>query len=169
MTIVAGQHAQPPFGTLARSATAQGRIHSEVISRLGPAWGQRLPSLIADLDELMSNRPHSECQISAQQLGGMSAQIPVTQTSFIHRDAIWKPWASAAWTSGDAMGQERALKWLMHTNNLLSDYCPGVHLAQIHPHLSCHKKELHDAFQNWLPTLNRLKSQKDPRGLMPSL
>ena len=169
MTIVAGQHAQPPFGTMARSSTAQGRTHSEVISRLGPAWGQRLPSLIADLDELMSNRPHSECQISAQQLGGMSAQIPVTQTSFIHRDAIWKPWASAAWTSGDAMGQERALEWLMHTNNLLSDYCPGVHLAQIHPHLSCHKKELHDAFQNWLPTLNRLKSRKDPRGLMPSL
>ena len=169
MTIVAGQHAQPPFGTLARSTTAQGHLHHEVISRLGPAWSQRLPSLIADLNELMRHRPHLGCQINAQQLGGVSAQIPVSRTSFIHRDAIWKPWISAAWTAGDAKGRERALEWLMRTNNLLSDYCPGVHLAQIHPHLSCHQKELNDAFQDWLPGLTQLKSHQDPLGLLPPL
>ena len=169
MAIVAGQHAQPAFGTMARAADPQERIHSEVISRPGPAWGQRLPSLMADLKELMNNRPHAGCQISAQQLGGVSAQIPVSRTSFIHRNAIWKPWINATWMACDAKGQESALAWLMRANNLLSDYCPGVHLAQIHPHLSCHHQELNDAFKNWLPGLNQLKSQMDPFGLLPPL
>ena len=169
MTIVAGQHAQPPFGTLARSTPATGRLYNEVISRLAPAWGQQLPSLIADLNELMSNRPHIGCQISAQQLGGASAQVPVARTSFIHRDAIWKPWVSATWTAGDEKGRKCAIDWLLRANQLLSNYCPGVHLAQIHPHLSCHNDELKDAFQNWLPGLNQLKSHQDPHGLLPPL
>jgi hypothetical protein len=169
MTIVAGQHAQPPFGTLARSTPATGRLHNEVISRLAPAWGQQLPSLIADLNELMSNRPHIGCQISAQQLGGVSAQVSVSRTSFIHRDAIWKPWVSATWTAGDREGRKSAIDWLLRANHLLSNYCPGVHLAQIHPHLSCHNDELKDAFQHWLPGLNQLKSHQDPHGLLPPL
>ncbi len=169
MTIVAGQHAQPPFGALATSTPTTERLHNEVISRLGPAWGQRLPSLIADLNELMSKRPHNGCQISAQQLGGMSAEVPVSRTSFIHRDAIWKPWVSATWIAGDTEGRENALRWLLGANKLLSDYCPGVHLAQIHPHLSCHNDELNDAFQNWLPGLNQLKSRLDPHGVLPPL
>ena len=169
MTIVAGQHAQPLFGALATSTDAQGRIHSEVSSRLGPAWGQRVPSLLRDLNQLIRGRPHPRCQISAQQLGGVSAQIPVSRTSFIHRNAIWKPWINATWMACDAKGQESALAWLMRANNLLSDYCPGVHLAQIHPHLSCHHQELNDAFKNWLPGLNQLKSQMDPFGLLPPL
>ena len=169
MTIVAGQHAQPPFGTLARSTPATERLHNEVISRLAPSWGQQLPSLIADLNELMSNRPHIGCQISAQQLGGVSAQVPVSRTSFIHRDAIWKPWVSATWTAGDEKGRKCAIDWLLRANQLLSNYCPGVHLAQIHPHLSCHNDELNDAFQNWLPGLNQLKSHQDPHGLLPPL
>jgi hypothetical protein len=140
-----------------------------VISRLAPAWGQQLPSLIADLNELMRNRPHIGCQISAQQLGGVSAQVPVSRTSFIHRDAIWKPWVSATWTAGDEKGRKSAIDWLLRANNLLSNYCPGVHLAQIHPHLSCHNEELNDAFQNWLPGLNQLKSHQDPHGLLPPL
>ena len=169
MTIVPGQHAQPPFGTLARSTAAQGRIHHETISRLGPAWGQRLPELLKELNQLMRKRPHLGCQISAQQLGGMSSQVSVSRTSFIHRDAIWKPWGTATWTAGDAKGREEALEWLWRLTNLLSEYCPGAHLSQIHPHLSCHQAELKDAFQDWLPGLARLKSHHDPHGLLPPL
>ena len=169
MTIVPGQHAQPPFGALATSTAAKGHNHSEVISRLGPAWGQRLPSLLTDLNQLIRERPHPGCQISAQQLGGMSSQVPVSRTSFIHRDAIWKPWINAVWNANDAEGRERSLDWLFHANTILTKYCPGVHLTQIHPHLSCHKAELNDAFQDWLPVLNQLKSHHDPYGLLPPL
>lgn len=169
ITIVPGQHAQPPFGALATSTAAKGHNHSEVISRLGPAWGQRLPSLLTDLNQLIRERPHPGCQISAQQLGGMSSQVPVSRTSFIHRDAIWKPWINAVWNANDAEGRERSLDWLFHANTILTKYCPGVHLAQIHPHLSCHKAELNDAFQDWLPVLNQLKSHHDPYGLLPPL
>ena len=169
MTIVPGQHAQPPFGALATSTAAKGHNHSEVISRLGPAWGQRLPSLLKDLNQLIRERPHPGCQISAQQLGGMSSQVPVSLTSFIHRDAIWKPWINAVWNANDAEGRERSLDWLFHANTILTKYCPGVHLTQIHPHLSCHKAELNDAFQDWLPVLNQLKSHHDPYGLLPPL
>ncbi len=169
MTIVPGQHAQPPFGALATSTAVRGRNHSEVISRLGPAWGQRLPSLIADLNQLISKRPHPGCQISAQQLGGMSSQVAVSRTSFIHRDAIWKPWINAVWNPNDEEGRKRSLDWLFHANSILTQYCPGVHLAQIHPHLSCHKAELNDAFQDWLPVLTQMKSHHDPYGLLPPL
>ena len=169
MTIVTGQQDQPLFGALATSTAAKGRIHSEVISRLGPAWGQRSPSLLADLNQLIRRRPHPRCQISAQQLGGMSSQVPVSRTSFIHRDAIWKPWVTATWSAGDQNGRERALDWLFQANTILTESCPGVHLTQIHPHLSCHKAELNDAFQDWLPVLNQLKSHHDPYGLLPPL
>jgi FAD/FMN-containing dehydrogenase len=169
MTIVPGQHAQPPFGALATSSTSKGRIHSEVISRLGPAWGQRLPTLLTELNQLIRGRPHPRCQISAQQLGGMSSQVSVSRTSFIHRDAIWKPWINAVWNANDEKGRDRSLDWLHHANTIFTKYCPGVHLAQIHPHLSCHKAELNDAFQNWLPDLNKLKSRYDPYGLLPPL
>ena len=169
MTVVPGQHAQPPFGALATSTTAKERIHSEVISRLGPAWGQRLPSLLTDLNQLIRERPHPRCQISAQQLGGMSSQVPVSRTSFIHRDAIWKPWINAVWNANDEKGRERALDWLYQANTILIESCPGVHLAQIHPHLSCHKAELNDAFEDWLPGLNHLKSHLDPYGMLPPL
>ena len=66
-------------------------------------------------------------------------------------------------------GGERSLDWLFHANTILTKYCPGVHLTQIHPHLSCHKAELNDAFQDWLPVLNQLKSHHDPYGLLPPL
>ena len=169
MTIVPGQHAQPLFGALATSTAVQGRTYNEVSSRLGPAWGQRVPSLLRDLNQLIRGRPHPSCQISAQQLGGMSSQVPVSRTSFIHRDAIWKPWVTAAWSAGDPKGREQALDWLFHANTILTESCPGVHLTQIHPHLSCHKEELNDAFQDWLPGLKQLKSDHDPYGLLPPL
>ena len=128
MTIVPGQHAQPPFGALATSTAVRGRNHSEVISRLGPAWGQRLPSLIADLNQLISKRPHPGCQISAQQLGGMSSQVAVSRTSFIHRDAIWKPWINAVWNPNDEEGRKRSLDWLFHANSILTQYLSLIHI-----------------------------------------
>ena len=169
LTIVAGQFEQPDFGTLARVPSKTARFHSEVISRLGPAWGQQLRSLIAELNQLMSVRPHPGCQICAQQLGQMSSQVSVLNTSFIHRDAIWKPWITAAWTAGDNAGRELALQWLLRVNTVLTQFCPGVHLAQIHPHLSFHEKELDEAFQDWLPGLKQLKTHFDPDGLLPPL
>tara|TARA_Y100000385_G_scaffold82413_1_gene84383 strand:- start:445 stop:744 length:300 start_codon:yes stop_codon:yes gene_type:complete len=99
----------------------------------------------------------------------MSSQVPVSRTSFIHRDAIWKPWVTAAWSAGDPKGREQALDWLFNANTILTESCPGVHLTQIHPHLSCHKEELNDAFQDWLPGLKQLKSDHDPYGLLPPL
>ena len=166
MTTVPGQYAQPAFGTLATTTAAEGRIHSEVIGRLGSSWGQTIPSLLANLHQLMAKRPHPACQVNAQQLGGMSAHTPVSRTSFIHRDAIWKPWVSAAWRAGDHKGRDQALEWLMRVNDLLCDACPGVHLAQIHPHLAFHQGELNDAFQDWLPGLKQLKQDLDPDGLL---
>ncbi len=169
LTMVPGQHAQPEFGTLARSGSVMGRIHREVISRLGPGWGQRTPELIAELNQLIRDRPHPGCQISAQQLGAKSAQVPVESTSFIHRAAIWKPWISAVWNANDQEGRERALHWLDQANTFLTQWCPGVHLAQIHPHLSCHQQELDEAFADWLPGLKQLKAKLDPNGNLPAL
>ena len=53
--------------------------------------------------------------------------------------------------------------------NNLEFICPGVHLAQIHPHLEWHKKELSSAFKDWLPKLQEIKSIHDPRNIMPPL
>ena len=47
--------------------------------------------------------------------------------------------------------------------------CPGVHLAQIHPHLAWHEKELSLAFKDWLPKLQEIKSIYDPDNVMPPL
>ena len=47
--------------------------------------------------------------------------------------------------------------------------CPGIHLAQLHPHLPWHQKEISSAFGDWLPKLKHLKSIYDPYDIMPSL
>ena len=53
--------------------------------------------------------------------------------------------------------------------NNLEFICPGVHLAQIHPHLEWHEKEISSAFKDWLPKLQEIKAINDPRNLMPPL
>ena len=169
LTIIPGQHAQPHFGTLARSRSTQERLHSEVFSRLGPVLGDTIPTLITKLTHLMRKRPHPGCQISAQQLGGKSSQIPVEETSFIHRESIWKPWITATWPAGDGTMRQKGLQWLTDANELLTEHFPGVHLAQIHPHLSFHSTEIEEAFGDWLPGLKQLKSTYDPEGLLPPL
>ena len=103
------------------------------------------------------------------QLGGVSNKINSKSTSFIHRQSMWKPWITAAWPSDDNNMKDQSLLWLERVWNELEPICPGVHLAQLHPHLDYHKKELDLAFKEWLPGLKRLKAKYDPQGVFPPL
>ena len=117
----------------------------------------------------MSKRPNKNCYLAAQQLGGVSSQISRESTSFIHRQAIWKPWITASWRAGDQKAKIESLKWLNEIWSTLSPHCPGVHLAQMHQHLPWHKRETKEAFGEWLTTLQELKSRYDPQGILPRL
>ena len=117
----------------------------------------------------MELRPHPACSLSAQQLGGATARVCAQHTSFIHRDAVWKPWITALWPAGDLDLRQRSLTWLDEVWQLLHPVCPGVHLAQLHDHLPFHQRELDLAFGVWLPELRELKRRKDPRGMLPPL
>ena len=90
-------------------------------------------------------------------------------SSFMHRGSMWKPWINSAWSRGDNEGRERSLLWLEEVWSTLETVCPGVHLAQMHPHIHWHKKELKGAFRDWLPELQKLKAECDPNGLLPTL
>ena len=106
--------------------------------------------------------------MASQQLGGIT-HLTDLDTSFIHREAIWKPWINGAWDAYDQSKRKSTLKWMEEAWNNLEFLCPGVHLAQIHPHLPWHKRELSTAFKDWLPTLQEIKGIHDPRNLMPPL
>jgi hypothetical protein len=93
----------------------------------------------------------------------------VEATSFVHRNAEWKPWITAAWAPGDISGQSRSLDWLDAVWQILQPVCTGVHLAQLHDHLPFHRRELEAAFGPWLPELRKLKQRLDPAGTLPSL
>ena len=144
-------------------------VHSEVLARLGPALGQEAGPLVQLLSSRMQQRPHGECRISAQQLGGATTRINRAATSFIHRDSIWKPWITAAWNPGDQAGRQQSLAWMDQVNADFRTSCPGVHLAQLHDHLPGHQGELIEAFEEWLPELRQLKSELDPKGRLPPL
>lgn len=121
------------------------------------------------VQQLMQQRPHPGCSLACQQLGAATCKIPIEATSFVHRDAVWKPWITAAWVAGDTTGRSRSLAWLEQLWAALEPVCPGVHLAQLHDHLSFHQKELTQAFGSWLPGLRALKAQVDPDGTLPTL
>ena len=163
---IEGLHQLPP---LAAPLKAKERLHTEVVGLLGPAaasgWGDLLPRLRA----LMQLRPHPACNLACQQLGGVSAHPNVEGTAFVHRDAVWKPWITAAWSSGDEQGRLNSLQWLETVWSLLRPICPGVHLAQLHHHLPWHRLEVDLAFADRLHELQRLKSLVDPDGNLPSL
>ena len=161
-----GLHQLPPLAAPPRLAD---RCHAEVVGLLGPAAASRWTDLIPPLKALMRSRPHPGCTLACQQLGGASAQAPVTGTAFVHRDAVWKPWITAAWTAGDEQGRSNSLDWLQAVWSLLRPVCPGVHLAQLHHHLSWHQQEVELAFANRLEELQRIKSLVDPNGNLPSL
>ncbi len=141
--------------------------YSEVVGLLGKGWGEQAHQIIYKLEKLIKQRPDKNCSISSQQLGGHTAQIPKNETSFIHRESVWKPWITASWTPGDIKGKEKSLKWLENVWEFLEEVCPGVHLAQTHPHLPWHRKEMDAAFGNWIYKLKELKSSCDPKGILP--
>ena len=163
---IEGLHQLP---SLRGSAPMPPRCHTEVVGLLGSAaavaWGHVQP----ELSRLLQHRPHPGCSLACQQLGAATQRVPVEATSFVHRDAEWKPWMTAAWTPGDALGQRRSLAWLEEVWQILEPICPGVHLAQFHDHLPFHHKELEAAFGHWLPELRKLKQRLDPAGTLPTL
>mgnify|MGYP001160793972 CR=1 FL=1 len=160
---------QPRFGSLASESVGSIPPHSEVIARLGPALNHQAGPLIEHLSTRIRERPHNGCRISAQQLGGATQRISPGETSFIHRDSIWKPWITAAWNPGDQAGREQSLAWMDQVSEDFRKVCPGVHLAQLHDHLPGHQKELEDAYGDWLPALRQLKAELDPEGRFPPL
>jgi len=142
--------------------------HSEVLGLLGPAWQKNNPQVLKIIQDLINKRPNKSCYVASQQLGGIT-HLTDLDTSFIHREAIWKPWINGAWDAYDQSKRKSTLKWMEEAWNNLEFICPGVHLAQIHPHLPWHKRELSSAFKDWLPKLQEIKAIHDPRNLMPPL
>ncbi len=168
-TEVFGQQNLPPFNIPFRYKSNDSKLHSEVVGLLTPEWGINSMEIINSLEHLMSIRPNPNCYIAAQQLGGVSSNINRKITSFINREAIWKPWISASWQAGNNEARAESLQWLTKVWQVLEPYCSGVHLAQMHQHLPWHQKEINSAFQEWLPGLKKLKSCYDPKGILPGL
>ena len=164
--VIEGLHRLP---ALAPPHNQTRRLHAEVVGLLGPACGDRLQGLINPLKELMDQRPDPGCQLACQQLGGATAQVSPDVTSFVHRDAIWKPWITATWPAGNARTRETSLQWLQEVWAVLEQVFPGIHLAQLHDHLPWHQRELTLAFGHWLPQLRALKQEFDPDGNLPAL
>ncbi|MFL0781664.1 MAG: FAD-binding protein [Prochlorococcus sp.] len=166
---IAGLHELPPFAAPKAVGVPAARYHAEVLALLSPAWSKAGEAMIKTIAELLAVRPHPSCCIASQQLGGRTTLPDPETTSFIHRGAQWKPWITASWPAGDLPVRERSLRWLERVWRAMQPLCPGVHLAQLHPHLDWHQQELRSAFGDWLPGLQDLKGQLDPKGLLPPL
>ncbi|WP_115015490.1 FAD-binding protein [Synechococcus sp. UW140] len=168
-TCLSGIHQLPAFGAMSLARTDEAPVHQEVLGLLGPRWSDQSQALITALGVAMANRPHHRCTIACQQLGGAVSQQPFNSSSFIHRQAEWKPWITASWLPGDQSGRQASLRWLEQVRDCLHPLCPGVHLAQLHDHLPWHARELEQAFGSWLPHLRDLKQRLDPNGVLPML
>ena len=142
--------------------------HSEVLGLLGPAWQNNTLKVLKIIQNLIYKRPNKNSYIASQQLGGLTHEYDV-ENSFIHRDAIWKPWINGSWKAQDQLGREKSLHWMEDCWNHLEFICPGVHLAQLHPHLTWHQKELSLAYKGWLSKLKEIKAIYDPQEVMPPL
>ena len=164
--VIEGLHKLP---ALARPPENAAKSHSEVVGLLGPACGQGWMELIPALQTLLEERPHPGCTLACQQIGDATTQLAQEATSFVHRNAIWKPWITASWPAHDNDARQRSLNWLETVWERLEPICPGVHLAQLHDHLPWHERELSKAFENWLPDLKKLKKEVDPDGNLPAL
>ncbi len=159
----------PEFRPANPNSSKSGISCNEVIGLLGPSWNNSSQEIISILRKLIYQRPDPRCFIAAQQLGGVTNSTTKDETSFIHRDAIWKPWINAAWPPGDEFLKAKSMAWLEKAWEALEPFCPGVHLAQMHQHLPWHQKETESAFKEWLPGLKKLKSKFDPNGILPTL
>ena len=164
--MIAGLHQLPP---LAARPDPDQRLHGEVLGLLGPAGVEPWRTVLPELSALMRRCPHPGCSLSCQQIGAATSRESVEATSFVHRDAMWKPWITTVWPAGDRDARQRALAWLEELWGLLQPLCPGVHLAQLHDHLPFHQRELDLAFATWLSGLRTLKAHRDPEGNLPSL
>lgn len=157
----------PLFSLYNQNEKLYNNTYSEIISLIGPKWAFKSSDIVKGLEVLISKRPNSECYIAAQQLGGNVSNK--NQTSFIHRNSMWKPWISGSWVKGSKQGRKESLAWMEEVWNHLEPYCPGVHLAQMHQHLPWHKKEILSAYGEFLPILKELKKIHDPNGNLPFL
>ncbi len=166
---IIGLHDMPKLSISSIRSKQIYRSHSEVVGLLGPSWGESSAAVVNMLEELIKERPDPRCYVAAQQLGGTVKNTNRELTSFIHRNSIWKPWITASWPANDTELKTMSLDWLEKVWEKLTPVCPGVHLAQMHPHLSWHKKEIRYAFEDWLPGLKDLKSRFDPNGLLTPL
>ncbi len=164
-----GLQNMPKFGLEDIKENNSQKIHSEVIGLLGPGWSKNCGEIMKSLEFLIKNRPDPNCHIAAQQIGGVANSQSKERTSFVHRESIWKPWITASWPSGDEKARAKSLFWLKNSWKTLEPHCPGIHLAQMHPHLSWHREETKAAFGDWLPGLQVLKSHVDPNGILPEL
>ncbi len=169
LSIINGLHELPRFDIPLKSKRSIKNYHSEVLSLLGKEWGKDTTSLIKSISKLIKSKPNQHCYVASQQMGGACSSIDRNESSFIHRNAAWKPWINSAWEKGNSNEREQSFLWLEEVWQTMEKYCPGVHLAQLHPHLPWHQKELKSAFLDWLPGLQTLKSRYDPQGLLPPL
>tara|TARA_Y100001970_G_scaffold293121_1_gene437887 strand:- start:1371 stop:2381 length:1011 start_codon:yes stop_codon:yes gene_type:complete len=143
--------------------------NSEVISLLGPSLKKHSSQMIKCISKLIKNRPNKLCYIACQQLGGYTSLIPSNETLFIHRDSIWKPWINVSWDKHNEEERIECFNWLNNVWNNLNEFFPNIHLAQIHPHLSFHKKEIKLAFNNKLDLIKNMKEVCDPNGILVPL
>ena len=168
-SIISGLQEMPRFCLPNNSNNSLFQTHSEVIGLLGERWGDKSLELIKSLDLMIKNRPNKGCYLASQQLGGATKNRASNESSFIHRNSIWKPWICGTWNKDDLNCRKNSLDWVEKVWNTMQPLCPGIHLAQMHQHLPWHSKELQKAFQDWLPELQNLKSRYDPNGILPPL
>ncbi len=169
-TNLTGLYNCPPFPNKKRAnSNSNKENHSEVLGLIGPEWKSNCKEIISEITYSMRNRPNLSCHIAAQQLGGITNIKTKDTNSFIYSGAMWKPWITASWPADDKYTKQRSIDWLEKFWSRLEPYCPGIHLAQMHPHLDWHKKEIEKTFKEWLPALKELKASHDPMGNMPSL
>ena len=168
-SIVEGIKDMPKFVLPIKNNNSFERQHSEVIGLLGEDWGRQASALIKSINELMDNRPNRNCYIAAQQLGGITKSRDTKESSFIYKDASWKPWICGSWNKADLICKKNSLNWIEKLWEEMQPLCPGIHLAQMHQHLPWHQKEIKKAFKDWLPELQNLKLRYDPNGILPPL
>ena len=160
---VSGLSKMPLFNSMGNND-----YYSEVIGLLSHSWGDNSSEIISKIAKLIELRPNSMCCISSQQLGELTNCNSKNQTSFIHRNSMWKPWVTASWPPNDQEARDQCLSWIKLAWESLDPYCLGIHLAQMHQHLDWNQKESQAAFGDWLNGLKELKKQYDPCGLLPS-
>ena len=119
--------------------------------------------------DINKKKPNKSCYVACQQLGGSSKIEQEHSSSFIHREATWKPWIHTSWEKDNLKDKEIALDWMNESWEKLKEFFPYIHMAQLHNHLNSHNEEINLAFGNKLKKLRLLKNFCDPSGILPPL